>query len=374
MKKLSLCLSGTLLLSLLAITGCDRFKHDFVPPTQVDFAQVVFTPLQTAFNSGGIQSVNNVMAFFTDDYLHNGITKTERRAWLEGIYAQIPNPTVSVTLISSEQVSANGANANWRLVLLSPMRDVLADSTFIGDTLLNQDGTWKLRGNRAACSVPDPKQTAVLEYFTFYGCPNCPPVEARLHELQLEHIGRLIYLEHHTSGPLAVPGDPTYSYYAPGAVPVTVFQGTTKVAGSSADVLAGYDPLVEGLLNVDSPMLYQNLLYTQSGQNVSGSIRLVPTQNDFTQADLYLSVVLIEKTSTFTNTVGEHLRNVARGKALVDLRTADLTQPVSFSVNAVGSTLPDDLSLVIFAQRRPAPYANNATILSGIETPLLITR
>ena len=374
MKAHKLVLAALLVIPLLMISGCDRFKHDFVPPTQVDFTQVVFTPLQTAFNSGGIQSVNNVMAFFTDDYLHNGITKTERRAWLEGIYAQIPNPTVTVTLISSEQVSANGANANWRLLILSPTRDVLVDSTFTGDTLLNQDAAWKIRGNRAACSVPNPKQTAVLEYFTFYGCPNCPPVEAKLHELQLEHIGRLIYMEHHTSGPLAVPGDPTYSYYAPGAVPVTVFQGVSKVAGSSEDVLAGYDPLVNGLLAQDSPMLYQNLLYTQSGQNVSGSIRLIPTQNDFTQADLYLGVALIEKTSSYNNTQGVPLRNVVRGKALVDLRSADLTQPVSFSVNAVGTTMPDDLSLVVFAQRRPVPYTNNATILSGIETPLVITR
>jgi hypothetical protein len=80
------------------------------------------------------------------------------------------------------------------------------------------------------------------------------------------------------------------------------------------------------------------------------------------------------KQSSFTNTQGEHLHNVVRGKSIVDLRTADLSQSVSFSVSFAGTTVPDDPALVIFAQRRPASFANNATILSGMETPIIISK
>lgn len=366
--------AALLLIALTLISGCDRFAHNFAPPVQTDFEAQLFTPLQEAFNAGGIQSIDNIMGFFSDDYLHNGISKSERRAWLEGIYSQVPNPEVTITMQSAQQTSATSANANWRLQISTPDRSVLADSTFTGDNLLKQDNKWLLRGNRASCIVPNPKQTVVLEYFTFLGCPNCPPVEAMLHELQLQHIGRLTYLEHHTTGPLAVSGDPTYSYYAPGAVPVTIFQGENRVSGSGADQLATYGPLVDNLLQIDSPLLYQNLHYGISGQTVSGSISLQPTQTGFAQDDLYLCAVLIEKVSSFTNTQGEHLYNVVRGKSVLDIRISDLSQPLSFSVTAAGSTLPDDLSLVIFAQRRPAVFNNNATILSGMETPLIISK
>jgi len=374
MKILNPYISGLLLLALLVLTACDRFEHEFAPPVQTNFEAQLFTPLETAFNAGGIQSLPTVMSYFSDDYLHNGFTKQDRQSWLEGIYTQVANPVVEVTLINSQQTSATSANANWRLLISTPGRAVLADSTFTGDTLIKSDAMWQIRGNRAACSVPDPKQTVILEYFTFLGCPNCPPVEAKLHELQLEHIGRLSYLEHHTTGPLMVNGDPTYSYYAPGSVPVTMFQGETRIAGSGADVIASYGPLVDNLLEIDSPMLYQNLQYSISGQSVSGSIGLQPTQNGFTQDDLYLCAVLIEKQSSFTNTQGEHLMNVVRGKSIVDLRTADLSQPISFNVAVAGTSIPDDPAIVIFAQRRPATFANNASILSGIEMPLNISQ
>jgi len=374
MKSLTPCISGLLLLALLVLTACDRFEHEFDPPVQTDFAAQLFTPLQNAFNLGGIQSVDFVMDYFSEDYLHNGISKTERRAWLEGIYTQVPNPIVTVTPDTLQQSSATTANANWRLVISTPERSVIADSTFIGDTLIKLEDKWLIRGNRAACVVTNPKQTVILEYFTFLGCSNCPPVEAKLHDLQLEHIGRLSYLEHHTTGPLAVTGDPTYGYYAPGTVPVTIFQGETRVSGSSDDVIASYSPLVDNLLMMDSPILYSNLGYTLSGQELSGSIVLQPSQTGFDQADLYLCAVLIEKQSSFTNTQGEHLHNVVRGKSIVDLRTVDLSQPVSFSVSFAGTSVPDDPALVIFAQRRPAIFANNASILSGVETPITISK
>jgi hypothetical protein len=362
-----------LLIALLFLSACDRFEHNFTEVEVEDLEALVFTPLEEAL-AGGAASLDQAMSHFSDDYVHNGITKSDRNGWLGGIFAQNPDAQSRVTVLNLQQTSATTANVNWKLLITGSSKEVLADSTFVGDTLQKQEDRWLIRGNRVSCVVPNPKQIAVLEYFTFLGCPNCPPVEAKLHELQLEHPGQLIYLEHHITGKLMVNGDPTYSYYSPGAVPVTIFGGEVKQSGSNADALAAFDPLVQQLLAVDRPMVYSDLNYSQDQQTFSGSIKLTPQLPDFDQSDLHLNVVLIEKTSSETNTQGANLHNVVRGKSIIDISSSDLSNSIDFSVTCVDAEVPEDLSLVIFAQRRPATFANNATILSGMEIELNVVR
>lgn len=362
-----------LLIALLLVSACDRFEHNFTETEVEDIRALVFAPLQDAL-AGGAASLDQAMSYFSEYYVHNGIYKSDREAWLSGIFAQDPGAQSKITVLSLEQTSASSADVNWRLLITGSSKEVLADSTFTGDTLKKEEDRWLIRGNQCACIVPNPEQVAVLEYFTFLGCPNCPPVEAKLHELQLRYPGLLIYVEHHTTGPLMVSGDPTYSYYSPGAVPVTIFGGEVVQPGSNADALAAYDPLVQQLISVDSPMLYSDLSYSQDQQTFSGSVKLTPQLDGFDQSGLYLNVVLIEKTSRFQNTQGANLHNVVRGKSIIDISSSDLSQNIEFSVTCADAELPEDLSLVIFAQRRPTPYANNATILSGTEIELNVAR
>ncbi|HPV14348.1 MAG TPA: hypothetical protein PL126_01700 [Candidatus Cloacimonadota bacterium] len=362
-----------LLIALLALGACDRFEHDFTAVEAEDFQALVFTPLQNAL-AGGAASLDQAMSYFSDDYVHNGIIKSEREAWLATIFAQDPDAKSTVTVLNLQQTSATTANVNWKLLITSSTKEVLADSTFVGDTLQKQADKWLIRGNRVGCIVPNPKQIAVVEFFTFLSCTNCPPVEAKLHELQLAYPGQLIYLEHHITPPLMVNGDPTYSYYSPGTVPVTIFGGEVKQSGSSPEILAAFDPLVQQLLDVDRPMVYSDLSYSQDAQTFSGSIKLTPQLPDFDQSDLHLNVVLIEKTSSSQNTQGVNLHNVVRGKSVIDISSSDLNNGIDFSVTCVDAEVPEDLSLVIFAQKRPATFANNATILSGMEIELNVAK
>ncbi len=362
-----------LLIALLFVSACDRFEHDFTEVEAEDLQSLVFTPLETAL-SGGAASLDQAMSHFSEYYVHNGIHKSDREAWLSGIFAQNPGAQSRVTVKNIQQLDASNANVNWNLLITSSSKEVLADSTFIGDTLKKEEDRWLIRGNQCACVVPNPEQVAVLEYFTFLGCPNCPPVEAKLHELQLAYPNHLIYVEHHTTGPLMVSGDPTFTYYGSGSVPLTIFGGKVKQSGSSADVLETYDPLVQQLISVDSPMLYSDITYTQDQQTFSGSVKLNPQLAGFDQNDLYLNVVLIEKTSRFQNTQGANLHNVVRGKSIIDISSSDLSQSIDFSVTCADAKPPEDLSLVIFAQKRPDTFANNATILSGTEIQLNVAK
>lgn len=356
--------------ALLFTLGCDRFTHTFEPPVIIDFQSELFTPLQTAFSGQPEAGLDAVMDYFADDYLHFGLTKFDRRTWLQGIYAAQPEAEATVSLLNSEELSDSTAVANWRLKITA-QRDttVLADSTFTGERLALRGGHWLLRGNRLSAPLPTPQQHIVVEYFTFMGCPSCPPVEAKLHELQLEHPDRLSYVEQHISGPLNVYGDDSNIYYGVSSVPFSVIQGETSLAGSTQAVLDEYDTQVNALLDTESPIRYTILDAGIDGTFVSGSVDLQVLEEGFSQENLWLYYVLIEKESSYTNTWGQHLRNVIRARGRKNLSAANLDEPVSFNFECL-VPLPDDPALVLFVQTRPDTFANNSPVHGGIEIPL----
>lgn len=359
-----------LLLLLTLLGGCDRFKHSFDPPEVTDYAQVLFTPIATSIANSTTQDVSAIMSHYTPEYMHNGIDWAGRQGWFQSILALEANPVVQTSIVNVQQQADTLAVANWRLVISSPAtRNVLVDSTFIGERVVLRGGAWLLKGNQASCSVPNPKQQVILEYFSFLGCPNCPVVEAKIHALHEEYSGQLSYLVHHINGPLTVTGDDTFAYYGYSSVPATVFQGQTKLVGSSTEILDAYSPLVENLAAIDAPILFSNLLYTLNGQNLQGSIKLEPQTQGFDQADLKLNVVLMERESSYTNTAGENLLHIVRAKTALDISSQNLNNPITFNLTS-GVTLPEDLILMVFAQRKPSTYANNAVILGGIETAI----
>ncbi|HPH60548.1 MAG TPA: hypothetical protein PLX72_02780, partial [Candidatus Syntrophosphaera sp.] len=349
--------------------GCDRFLHDFEPPEETDFQAEFFNPLQDAFTAQPAAGIEAVMNYYADDYLHFGLNKADRRNWLEGIYLVEPDAQAVVTFTPPQQLSDSTAVANWRLVISEPAaKGVIADSTFTGERLVKRNGHWLLRGNQMSCEPPVVKQRVIIEYFTFLGCPNCPAVEAELHDLQLDHPGQLSYLEHHITGPLTVPGDPTYDYYGPFTVPTSVFGGEVMLTGSTADIISSYAAEVQTLAGLDSRINYSGLTYSVDGQTISGSVQLdMPAP--FTHTDLVLNCVLIERESSFTNTQGQPLRNVVRAKSVQDIGFLDFPNTVSFSLSSA-VTIPDDAALVIFAQNHPVFFGNNATIYGGIEVEL----
>lgn len=371
--RFTLILITASLAALLSL-GCDRFEHAFEPPAAVDFASGIFTPLETALGAAPAGGLGPVMAFYAEDYLHFGLRKTDRRAWLEGIFSQTASPLVEVTLQDSQLQTDTTAVANWRLVFRSQDgQTVLADSTFIGERLAKRNGQWLLKGNQMTCLLPNPKQHVIVEYFTFWGCPNCPPLEAKLHELHTQFPEQFSYLEHHFVGPLVAPGDGSYDYYTPVTnfpAPTSIFQGETRISGSGDDIVAEYDNQIQALMQIESPLDYSNFAYSISGNTITGSVQVDVLADEFDTADLYLNYALIDRVSaTHNNTAGQPLRNVVRAKGSHAITAAELSSPLAFSL-ASAVAIPDDASLVLFVQTKPASYAENATIHSGIEVPL----
>lgn len=358
----------SLLLALL-LASCDRFEHSFQPGTEVDFSAELFSPLQEGFNQVTATDLSAAMSFYAEDYLHYGLGKSEWETSLNGIIAGVTNPQFAVSFSSTELQDDANALANWRLIISDPdSKAVLADSLYVGERLVKRDGKWLLKGNQSACVPPVGKQRIIVEYVTNIGCSYCPAVETVLHELRQMYPTQFSYLTHQFSGPVAI-NDPLYAYYNAYSAPVSIIQGQHKLSSGTQDVIDQYAPLVQSLIGIDTAMNYNVVSANVSGSNLSGSVFLDPVEDGFSQENLVLNLAIIERVSSATSVSGEPLTNVVLARNRIDISTADLSQPVSFDFSD-NAALPNDASLVIFVQRTPATFSNNAIIYSGTEIVL----
>jgi len=354
---------------LLGLVSCDRYEHAFNPGAQVDFAEELFTPLQTGFDNVTSDNLSSGMAFYAEDYFHYGLNKSEWEAELHTMLTGVANPVFEVSFSATGMLDANNAVANWRLIISDPAtKVVLADSNYVGERLIKQNNQWLLRGNQQACNPPAAKQPVIVEYITNVGCSYCPAVEAELHELAMFNPGKLIYLTHQLSGPVMIT-DPLFAYYSAFSAPVSIIQGQFKLSSGTEDVIAQYEPLINSQLSVDSQMDYQFINTLVSGNNLSGSVQLTPKETGFDQSNLVLNLVIIDKISTATNVSGDPLTNIVIGRNRIDVSSQDFGSPITFNFNA-NVSIPDDAALVVFAQKTPSVFANNAVIYSGLEIPI----
>ncbi len=361
-----------LIVALLGIFSCDRFDHNFKPLEQVDFNAELFSPLEEAFNTASAEDLSTVMAFYAEDYKHYGITKSEWEAILYNLLSGINNPVIDVILITATLQNDTNALANWRLTISDSRKNVIADSLYTGERLRKENGKWLLRGNQCGCDPSAPTQKVIVEYVTNVGCSYCPAVENLLHDLSSQYGNDFIYLTHQLSGPVAF-NDPLYAYYSAYSAPVSIIQGKHKLVGGNQETLSQYPYIVQSELELLSQMDYSVLNATVEGINISGSVKLTPLSTSFNQEELILNLAVIDLVSTALNAEGEHLTNVVIGRKRIDISEVDLSNPVAFEFSA-NVTIPEDAALVIFAQKTPATFANNATIYSGLQYPLAVKK
>jgi len=357
---------------LLGIFSCERFDHNFQPLEQVDFQEELFSPLQEAFNNADPEDLSSVMAFYAEDYKHFGITKSEWEAKLQSILSPLSNPVIQVSFITATLQNETNALANWRLTISDENKTVIADSLYTGERLRKENGKWLLRGNQCGCDPSAPTQKVIVEYVTNVGCSYCPAVEDVLHNLSSQFGDDFIYLTHQLSGPVAFT-DPLYAYYNAFSAPVSIIQGKHKLAGGNQDILDQYLPTVQSELDSLSQMDYRVINATVEEKNISGSVKLTPLSASFNQEELILNLAVIDLVSTAVNAEGEPLTNVVIGRKRIDISTVDLSNPVDFDMDA-NVIIPEDAALVVFAQKTPTTFANNATIYSGLQFSLTVKK
>jgi len=359
-----------LLALVFVLASCTRFDSKFDPPQTIDFGALVFTPLQLAFDDASALDLTGVMSIYDEDYLHNGQIKSARENFFRSMFDETDAPQFTVSLLASVVENDTLANTNWRLQIYAPdTRILLADSTFTGERLIKRDGTWKLWGNRISCCNPPARQRAVLESFTFVGCPNCPPVEQALHDLQMQYPLDVSYIEYHVGGPFDSNALDVYAYYGYPAMPTVVVQGLNRLIGNSSENLALYQTLVQSIVQANAEVLLTGLSYTYTaGVQLAGSVQVTPVNDGFDTQNLRLKYVIYERERDYGNPPHTY-RNIVIRKGEMDISGSNLSQPLSFSLPYQGA-LPDDAHLLVWVQRQPATFGSNARIYNGLEVPV----
>lgn len=348
---------------LLFVASCDRFEHSFAP--EPDMGEILMTQFNQAFSGINADNMSALEALYSENYLHYGITKTQRINWYRSFFTNA-DLRFEVKDFEYQKLDDNNGILSWKLKVFSG-ESVLADSSFTGEKVQKlADNRWNLLGNRIEAGESNSGQLVIAEYFTFRTCPNCPPAEAKLSQLQTQYPDNFIYLEHHVTMELALPGNPIPAYYQAWSQPAAVFQGREKVLGSTPDKLAQYQSNVDAYVAQGSPITYVLENTLENGNTISGVVRLTPLSS-LDRTDLVLNYVIISDEHTFTNANGQPLHNVVRAVGSHSIAAADLSQPQPFSLSVRTASLPDEYTLVIFAQKKPATFENASTIYGGIK-------
>lgn len=353
------------LLALLLLAGaCDRYDHDFsdLPTGDVDSLESFLSIVEHYFSILNRDNFANIEALYAEDYIHNGVDKSERLAWIESFLDE-PGVLFEVSDKAWNHIIDNHGVVNWRLKVLSPdAKAVLADSLFVGEKVRYGDEGWVLLGNQA-CVPDESKKLVIAEYFTFDSCPNCPPAEAKLNELQEAH-PNFIYLEHHIANTLLVQGNDTANYYSAFGAPTTVFQGMSKVTGSGDEQLDAYESIVSYLVSENRSIEIELQNISANSQEISTLVMLNPLE-ELDLTDMYLNYVIITDEVSQTNVNGEPLHNVVRAVGRSLLIPNDLTTGKQISLSTSGA-MPSNYKLVVFVQYRPPSFTNESRIYDGI--------
>lgn len=366
-----------LAVATLFAVSCDRFEHTFEPEETLDLQAELFTPLQIAFNAVTEGDVTTVMAFYDEDYLHNGHEKSDRETFYLNLLQQYSGLSFNVTLLAQQDITPEDtlSTVNWRLQVSDNAKQVVADSTFFGEKIIKRGSSWLLYGNRDYCCPPVTyKQRVVIESFTGVFCPSCPEVDILLHQLQENFPNNLSYLAYHYNDPLDSGNLDVYSYYS-AAQPTVVFQGETKIEGNQPGNDVFYNQLATQIAATDAKISLTNLDFSLSGTNLNGTVRLNLLDQTLDTTVLKLKYAVIDKLSE-TNYFGSTTpcRNVVLAKGTKSLLATDMDNSVSFNLlidnlpAVYNNTLPNDSYLVIWVQVTPDPFNNDAVIYNALES------
>lgn len=374
-----------LVITIMFSTSCDRFKHTFEPAVTQNPEEILFTPLQTAFDAITANDVSAVMVLYDDDYLHNSQQKADREAFFQSMFAKVSDPVFTVSLIASQTIGIDDtlSTTTWQLLVTDSAKQVIADSTFFGEEIIKRGNTWLLYGNRDTCCPPVTfKERIIVEKFTYTTCPNCPDVAEQLHQLQLAYPYSMSYLEYHVANQLNIGNGDVYGYYGNPSMPTVVFNGQSMIIGNNTDNEQIFNQLATQISNADAKISLINLDYVISEQALSGTIRLNVLDQNIDTSTLKLKYAIVDKESADYTYIpsGYPCRNVVIAKGTKSLLDADLSQAVNFSVPinnlpaVYGGNLPTDSALIIWVQVTPDPFNSNAKIYNALESPINVNK
>lgn len=331
-----------LLTLLLAFVACDRFEHEVYENEEIES---FFSTFNDSLQTASLETIDNLMSFFSEDYLNNAMNKDGIQATLlsiidgsyEGLTVQLKSYYENLSV--NWAITGNESNVDGTFP---------EELLYFNDFLKNTDDGYKFYGNQVSPPAYDEtKPMVVAQMFSATTCGNCPTAALKLDELKRQYGGQFVYLEYLFDGPnMAQVALPFLQYYGLNAQPSTVFQGQHLAAGGAPDVISSYPNLYEESEGEKIIDIELSDIVNNNGM-ISGTVT-IENFDQLPTADLVLEAVLAYKHSDYHYQVnGQAVHNVVYSTTQYDLTESE----IEFIIENEPVTT-DDVMLVVWVRTK----------------------
>ena len=366
LKSFKWLFAFSLVFILVTVSSCDRFDNNFkIEISLSEKIETFFITFQDTLSLLNSNNISNIMNFYHEDYLNNGVTKSDVEEFYNSIFALAD----SVEITSELENSDENLNISWRLVVKNTSSEAVLLDSLISDKLTETVNGYLFYGNQYTPPSAN-KQKVLVQLFTGTWCPNCPYAEEALFELSQEMSDTFYFLELHIQDELAIGSNyDIMNYYGVGSLPSAVFQGQNLLVGANENIIDVYRNAIQNFANLDAAASLKNVEYQIDGIYLNGSVQ-IELEESVLQENLFLKFSLVEIVSDVLNNAGAPCRQVVRANDELELSEIDLNEPVSFSFQTT-SHLPSDAKFYLWLQTIEEPYnAETCKVYNIIEQDL----
>lgn len=306
-------LAVLILVVLLLSAACNRFENTFEPQdVEAAFVEWIDNFGSQLEESLSEQKLDELMAYYEDDYLHNGMTKEDVKSYFRSLAEQEPDQ-VEVE-IDAHDFSAMSFTFS---LLVSQEEQVLADTTIVEFTT-EKDSDYLLFGNQQQRKEGITRRV-LIELFTARLCPNCPYVEAALYNLKQRMGNLFFYIEYHMQNPLNFGHQDIAGYYGVTSQPTGIVQGAYRVRGGSEDdSVDDYEHAISQFLDLEEEFFFRDFEYQAGADEILFTVNIEKLTEEVPD-NLRFKYALIDKVSSYNNLQGEPFRNVVISKDELEL-------------------------------------------------------
>jgi thiol-disulfide isomerase/thioredoxin len=275
-------------IGLLALfAGCDRYDHDVYSDAALESSFMIFSD---SLSAGGAEDLGGIMTWYSDEYLHNTMTKTDIEHKYEAYYHEYGD-----SLVLAAELLEYWKTGRIRFEL----RGMFGEDNFliseIEDYFMADGGDYLFFGNQVAPPALNPDLPVVLfQYFTSTTCSNCPDVARKLKEMHSdlgEQFVALDYIYDQDPGGVFFP---EATYYEAYSQPTIIVQGDYKIIGAGGAALLAYQSRYEQALAEPLQFRFTSLEISVSGNIVTGIVTWEELVS-LTGEGLMLRAVLLEE-------------------------------------------------------------------------------
>lgn len=343
---------------LMNVVSCERFDNKFEPLAEDKSFEIHLEAFIQDMKTGLLSAnLTEVMAqYYSDDYLNDGLSKQDIESFFSDLATNVTE-ALTIQLVSFDKTYLN---FSYRIEDINT--DL--DTTIIEYASLSGD-TYLFIGNRV--NPEESEESRVLvELFTATWCPNCPYVEAALHQLKQELGDKFHYIEYHIMDVLDKGNMDILNYYQlPTSLPVGVVQGSLKISGGSVGTSYNeYKFAIEQFSGKEAEYSFEDFSYSVAEGELSFQIKL--SKKGVIGDDLRLRYALIDKETTVPNSAGVNSKNVAIAKGILELSEESFDGSLDLSLTITNHPFIRP-AVVVWFQTINDPYDNQTSLVSNVK-------